>query len=290
MTAEVAEDGWRERFFRCQDGLRLFYRGYGDPASPVTPILCLGGLTRNSKDFAAVARRIAGDGRRVFCLDYRGRGRSERDPDWRRYQPRTYVEDIRHLLIVEGLDQVAVIGTSLGALLAMAMAAAMPTVLAGAVLNDAGPEVTPAAVAPILAYLHDQAPLADWQEAAERLRRHFPDSDGRTPEEWDRYARNVYRRDDDGKIRPDWDPAIARPLLRTRGQSVDLWPLYRSLRRVPVLVLRGARSEILRPSTLARMSQDMPQVATRTVAGVGHAPTLDEPEAVEAIDAWLGRL
>jgi pimeloyl-ACP methyl ester carboxylesterase len=290
MTEEHEDDGSREHFFRCQDGLRLFYRGYGDPASSAIPVLCLSGLTRNSQDFAAVARRISNDGRRVYCLDYRGRGRSERDPAWRRYQPRTYVDDIRHLLIAESLHRVAVIGTSLGAVLAMAMGAAMPTVLAGAVLNDAGPEITPQAVAPILAYLQDQAPLAGWPEVVERLRRHFPDNDQRSPEEWLRYAKRVYRRDDDGRIRPDWDPAIARPLLRKNGQSADLWPLYRSLRRFPVLVVRGARSEILSESTLTRMTEGMPLVATTTVAGVGHAPTLSEPEAAAAIDAWLRRL
>src|SRR5262249_34199486 len=135
-----------------QDGLRLYFRDYGDPASERTPVLCLTGLTRNSADFHEVALRVAGE-RRVLAPDYRGRGRSAYDPDWRNYEPRIYVNDAAHLLAATGVERAVVIGTSLGGLLAMGLSVLRPTMVAGIVLNDIGPGLVGSGLARIMDYV-----------------------------------------------------------------------------------------------------------------------------------------
>ena len=281
---------WREREFRTQDGLRLYYRDAGDPSHHAPALLCLSGLTRNSRDFEALSQRVSQNGRRVVSLDYRGRGRSEYDPDWKRYNPRTYVDDVRHLLAAAQLHRVIVVGTSLGGLLAMAMGAAVPTVLAGVILNDVGPDIDADGLEPIYAYLGDVGPVPDWPAAAQRLRTHFAIWHDTDEAGWLDLARASYRETVEGQVVPDWDPNLARAVLASRDAApVDLWPLYRSLRRVPVLVVRGATSTILRADTVSRMTDGMPHASAVTVSGIGHAPTLSEPAAAAAIDDFLAR-
>ena len=132
--------GYREHHYTSQDGLRLYYRSYGDPLAPRTPVLCLGGMTRNAADFDDLASHLSGE-RWVICPDYRGRGRSDYDPDWRHYVAPIHVDDIRHLLVAAGIHRVVVIGTSMGGLLATAMGVMMPAALVGVVINDAGPDL-----------------------------------------------------------------------------------------------------------------------------------------------------
>lgn len=280
--------GFRERHYTSQDGLRLYFRDYGDPSSTATPVLCLSGLTRNSRDFHGVALRLSA-ARRVLCPDYRGRGRSQYDRDWRRYAPRTYLDDIRHLLAAVNLHRVVVIGTSLGGILAAAMAVAMPCAVAGAVLNDVGPEIGRDGLERIIAYMRDDRPQADWSRAARHLREVFPDLPADDEDGWLEIARGTYRECGDGLLRIDWDPAIVKPLLRRRDRSPDLWPLFRALGRIPAVVLRGATSNILGEATVKRMTGEIPGLTAVTVGGVGHAPSLAEPEAAEAIDGILER-
>ena len=142
-----------ERRITSNDNLSLYLRDYGDPADPRPAILCLGGLSRNSKDFASLAERVSADGRRVIAPDYRGRGRSDYDPDWHNYAPPVYLRDIQDMLAALNLHRVVVIGTSLGGILAMGMGAAMPTPLAGVVLNDIGPEIETEGLGHIVAYM-----------------------------------------------------------------------------------------------------------------------------------------
>ena len=279
---------WCERAFRSQDGLSLFYRDTGERAHLAPALLCLSGLTRNSRDFEALSLRVSEGGRRVVSLDYRGRGRSEYDPDWKRYNPRTYVDDVRHLIAAAQLHRVIVVGTSLGGLLAMAMGAAMPTVLAGVVLNDVGPDIDQDGLGPIYAYLGEAGPVPDWPAAAQRLRTHFGHWHDTDEVGWLDLARASYRETPEGQVVPDWDLNLARAVLAARDAApVDLWPLYRSLRQVPVLVVRGATSTILRADTVSRMIDGMPHATAVTVPDVGHAPTLSEPAAAAAIDAFL---
>ena len=283
-----AEPGFRERALTAGDGLRLYFRDYGDPGSPATPVLCLPGVTRNSKDFADLARRLSRQ-RRVLCPDYRGRGKSQYDPDWRNYIPQTYVEDVRHLLISRGIHRVQVIGTSLGGIVAMVMAVAMPGMVAGVVLNDIGPKIDMSGLAGIIDYMRDDTPLPDWDGVVGRLRESFPDLPARSPDDWLAIARNTYRESPGGGLVHDWDHAIVNQFAKALGGKVGLWPLFKALKRVPVLTIRGALSNILSENTLSRMAEAMPAMRHVTVDDCGHPPSLSEANVLEAIDAHLAR-
>ena len=288
--------GYRERWLTAQDGLKLYFRDYlppggvtgGGSAASATPVLCLPGVSRNSKDFAPLAQRLS-QGRRVICPDYRGRGRSQYDPDWRHYHPPVYVDDIRHLLCALGVHRVHVIGTSLGGILAMVMAVAMPGTVAGAVLNDIGPEIDISGLAKIIDYLSDDTPLPDWDAVVGRLRETFPDLPARSPEDWLTIARNTYKDSPGGGLVHDWDHAIVRRFEKALVRKVHLWPLFGALRSVPVLVVRGALSNILSEDTLSRMAEAMPEMRHVTVDDCGHPPSLSEANVLEAIDAHLAR-
>ncbi len=285
----MPDAAYRERRFAAQDGLQLYFRDYGDPGSAATPVLCLGGLTRNARDFDALARRLAGK-RRVLCLDLRGRGRSDYDPDWRNYVPATYLNDIAHLLAVAGVHRVVVVGTSLGGVLAMAMGAAMPSALAGAVLNDIGPEIERGGLDPILSYIRVDRPQPDWESAVRTIRTLLPDLAFQDEAMFEAMARNTWREGGDGLLHFDWDVNIVRPALADGGATADLWPFFRGLRRVPLLAFRGAASTILSADCFARMAGERPDAGMVTVPRTGHAPTLGEPECIAALDAFLGRL
>ncbi len=289
-TSNSAGPGYRELAFTSQDGLRLYFRDYGDPLSSVTPVLCLSGLTRNSKDFHHIAARISAK-RRVLCPDYRGRGRSAYDPDWRHYQPRTYAEDVRHLLAATNVHKVVVVGTSLGGVIAMIMAAAMPCALAGAVINDVGPEIAGTGLERIIAYIGSIPVLHDWQAAARYMEATLPDFAAAGEDPWMSLARTTFRQGEDGRLYPDWDTNLIKPFgSQDRHEDVDLWPLFRALGRIPLLAIRGAKSDVLSEDTFARMAEEVPGLARAIVPGVGHVPSLAEPEAAEAIDALLARL
>lgn len=279
---------FRERRLSAQDGLRLYLRDYGDPLSDRTPVLCLGGLSRNSKDFHQLAVRLATD-RRVVCPDYRGRGRSEYDKDWRNYTASTYINDILHILAALNLHRVIVIGTSLGGLLAMGLGAAAPTALAGVVLNDVGPDVDPDGLASIIAYLSSDKPQPDLETAAAAMRELIPDLSHRDEKIWYKLAENTYRPDDDGLLHFDWDPAIIKPIVE-KHPIPDLWSLFRALRHVPVLAVRGELSKLLTPQCFDRMAEEMPEISRITVASTGHAPTLDEPDIRDDIHDFVANL
>ena len=185
--------GFRERRFTAKDGLELTFRDYGDPLSKACPLLCLAGLTRNSKDFAEVAKRQA-EVRRVIALDYRGRGRSAYDPDWHRYRPEIYLDDVLQVAAATNLHRVVVCGTSLGGLLAMGLAAAMPCLLAGVILNDVGPEIPAAAIGGILAMLAAARPQNDWPEAVADLQKTLPQLNFSGRSSWQSFAEASYRR------------------------------------------------------------------------------------------------
>lgn len=287
-AADIPEaPGFRERHLSAQDGRRLYFRDYGDAAQSRPPLLCLSGLTRNSKDFDLFARRHAA-ARRVLCLDYRGRGRSEYDSDWRRYDPVVYLDDIRHLLAATNCHRVVVVGSSLGGLLAMGVAAMLPTAVAAAVLNDVGPALEDSGMARILSYVGTDRPQKDWESAIAEIRALFPDMRFQSDAEWMAMARNTFRRGDDGLLHFDWDPAIATPLTKGRVVMPDLWKIFGALGPIPCLALRGELSTVLSEATFARMAAEKPDLRRVTVPRVGHTPSLDEPEARAALDAFLG--
>jgi len=284
-----AAGGFRERGYSARDGLGLYFRDYGDPLSHGTPLVCLAGLTRNSRDFHILADR-AGRRRRVVCPDYRGRGRSSYDPDWRNYAPRVILNDVIQLLAATNLHRVAICGVSFGGFLAMGLGVAAPTALAGVILDDVGPEVDPAVARQILDYIALDRPQPDWDAAVAEIETRFPNLSARDAAAWRRFAEGTYRKGEDGRLHFDWDPAIARPFVEPGERGRDYWPLFRALRRIPVLAIRGGRSEVLSAATLARMAAEKPDLIQLTVPNAGHPPTLDQPETETAIDDFLERL
>lgn len=274
--------------YQSNDGLRLYARDYPGPASDAPVILCLPGLTRNSKDFAVLADELQKT-HRVICPDERGRGRSARDPDPSRYRPDQYVADMRSLLDVLQLSEVVVIGTSLGGLMAIMMMATDPQRVKAAVLNDVGPEIDPRGVARIASYVGKTAQAHSWEEAAQQTAiinaAAFPDF---SPEQWQSMARDLYVQESNVPVL-DYDPAIAQGLA-TGSATPNLWPLFDHVGAKPMLVIRGADSDILSVETFAEMSRRMPNMLALTVPGRGHAPTLSEPIARVAIGDFLAGL
>ena len=286
MSEPAIDSGFRECVFHSQDDLALYWRDYGDVASARTPLLCLGGLTRNSKDFHVLALSLCGE-RRVLAPDYRGRGRSARDSDWRNYRPETYLSDILDLLTVAGVHRVVVLGTSMGGLLALGLAAFRPTLLAGVILNDVGPEIAGHGYQRILDYVGIDRPVADWDGAIAVLKGMFPTLSLDTPAKSLRMADASYRRGDDGMLHFDWDVALARGLGPKGGQLPDLWALYRAIGPRPMLAIRGGLSDVLSEATFERMAQAKPDLRRAVVPNVGHVPALDEPEAATAIHEFI---
>lgn len=282
------DGGYRDRFYLSQDNLELYFRDYGDGRGARVPLLCLGGLTRNAKDYHEIALHLGP--RRVLCPDLRGRGRSEYDSDWRHYVPATYINDVVHLLAAANLHRVVVLGTSFGGLLAMALSVAAPTVLAGVILNDIGPEVNMAGFGRILDFISKDRPVKDWPSASREMQAMFPALSIQDDAGWLRMAQNTYREDPDGMLHFDWDVDIVKPHMAADGVMPDLWPLFRALGPIPTLALRGEISDILDQETLVRMAREKPDITCVTVPGVGHTPTLAEPEAVSAIEHFLGAL
>jgi len=277
------------RFYQSHDGLRLFYRDFS-PAKAGTPVICLPGLTRNSRDFEDLARHLS-ERRRVLTPDLRGRGLSQHDPDWRNYHPGTYVKDVLRLLDLLGIERTVVIGTSLGGLIAMAIALLNPKRLHGAVLNDVGPEIAPEGLARIEKYTGRLPPVANWDEAIAQTREIYGATlPGLTNDDWRRMARRAYREGDNGTPRLDIDPNIGEAVRTVGPQTVDPWQAFDALRETSLLVLRGAMSDILSEATLSRMQERNPNLIAVTVPNRGHVPLLNEPAAISAIDTFLRSL
>lgn len=281
--------GFHERYFSAPDGLRLFARDYSGPAGK-TPVVCLHGLTRNSADFEDLAPWLAVR-RRVLVPDVRGRGRSDHDPDPGNYLLPVYVADLRALLAALELDRCIIVGTSMGGLAGMIFGATAPDMLAGLVLNDIGPEIDPAGLTRIAGHVGKTGPLATWDEAAAATRAlnevAFPDLDEAG---WHRFARRTWKAGEDGLLRPAHDPKIAEGLASGDAAPTDLWPLFDTLAGIPLLVVRGATSDILAAGTVRQMCERHPACEAVSVPARGHAPMLDEPAARAALGAWLERL
>lgn len=275
-------------FYQSDDGLRLYARDYPGPTVDAPVILCMPGLTRNSKDFADLANELQ-QSRRVICPDQRGRGRSARDTDPSRYHPERYARDMRTLLDVLHIAQVVLIGTSLGGLMALLLMAAEPQRIEAAVLNDIGPEIDPRGVARIAAYVGKTAPVETWDDAARQTMLINGDALADfTNDNWHAMARDLYVQEGSTPML-DYDPAIAQG-LNAGTAAPNLWPLFDRVGNRPMLVIRGQSSDILSMETLAEMSRRLPQLISLNIAGRGHAPTLNEPNARLAISRFLDGL
>jgi pimeloyl-ACP methyl ester carboxylesterase len=291
MSAEESEAGARfeDRYYTVADGLRLHYRDYPGSADR-PPLLCLHGLTRNSRDFAEIAERYS-PRFRVLALEFRGRAGSDYDPQPMRYTPLTYAADVIELLDQLGIDRAIFLGTSLGGIVTMAVAARAPQRIAAAILNDVGPDIDPGGVGRILTYVGHDTRFASWDEAARAISGNYGGAfDRYTHEDWVKMAKRNCR-EENGEIRFDYDMAIAEP-FKSSGPTpnVDLWPFFAALAQKPVLVVRGEKSDLLTAQTAAKMQATAPTVKLAVVEGVGHAPELNEPEAVAAIDGFLDQL
>jgi pimeloyl-ACP methyl ester carboxylesterase len=275
--------------WQSHDGLRLYARIYDAPDSAAPTLLCLHGLTRNSRDFEDLAPHLQRR-HRVIVPDLRGRGFSARDPQPQNYQPGIYVQDILALLGAVDAARVAVIGTSLGGMLAMMLGFSHPTRIAGIVLNDVGPEIDPVGIERIKQYAGRLPPARTWKIAVAQSVAVYGNAwPGLTPERWEVLARRGYREDAAGVVELDADPNIGEA-LRAAPAALDLWPLWGALRKVPTLAIRGARSDILNAATFARMKRENPDLQQLEIADRGHVPLLDEPECVAALDAFLRRI
>jgi len=277
-----------EYWFDSQEGLRLFSRVYAGPSADVPVVLCLHGLMRNSRDFEYLAVHLAGR-YRVVAPDVRGRGFSARDANSSHYQIPTYLADLLLLLRGLGVDRVNIIGTSMGGLMAMVLAAMQPRLVASIVLNDVGPEIDPRGLERIRGYAGKSPPVRSWDEAVAQVRSIYGAVwPGLSDERWERIARLSYRANAEGVPQADADPLVAEPLRDDKAATVNLWPLWGTLAKTPVLAIRGALSDVLSAATLARMRREKPDLAVLEVAQRGHPPLLDEPESLAAIDGFLG--
>jgi pimeloyl-ACP methyl ester carboxylesterase len=277
-----------DRYFICRDNLRLHYLEFMPDANAptATPVVCLPGLTRNSRDFLPLAERLAAQ-RRVLVLDGRGRGDSEYPADAKTYRAESDLDDVLQFLTVAGVHRCVAIGTSFGGMMSLGLAAFRPSVIAGIVLNDIGPEVGWQAVVDLINAMTIERPLTDWQQAAAELRRIIPELGFTTDEGWLHAAKATWRQSADGKLRMDFDVRLARAWQRRGVGEHDLWALWRGARDIPTLLVRGGISRVLTAESAERMRADKPDLAVVEVPNVGHAPSLVEPESFAAIETLL---
>ena len=281
---------FEDRFWTGEDGLRLHFRDYAGPENK-PPVICFHGLTRNGRDFETLAAHLAGRWR-VLCPDFRGRGDSAYAKDPMTYNPLTYARDIEALLAHEGIARFVAIGTSLGGLVTMLLALTGPDRLAGAALNDIGPEISRVGIERIMGYVGQGRSFETWMHAARALEEAqgdiFP---GFGVTEWLVMAKRCMTLGSNGRIVFDYDMKIAEPFAASDGAAgVDLWPAWRALGGRPLLILRGETSAILAPEAAAKMLDETAGAELVTIPRVGHAPTLDEPEAVAGIERMLARV
>jgi pimeloyl-ACP methyl ester carboxylesterase len=272
------------------DGLTLRYRDYPGPGDRPA-LLCIPGLTRNARDFEPLAQAFAGEWR-VICVDLRGRGQSDYARNSATYMPANYVADVMALFEQAGLDRVVAVGTSLGGIVTILLALMAPGRLAGAVINDIGPDIEPAGIKRIRGYVGQGRSFPTWVHAARGLKEHggaaYPDY---AMADWLRLAKRLMALGAGGRIAFDYDMKIAEPFLAPPpAEPFDLWPAFRALAGKPVLAIRGELSDILSAQTLARMKRELPGLDTVTVKRTGHAPTLEEPEVRRAIAKLLAKV
>lgn len=280
---------YEDRYWTSSDGLNLHYRNYPGPAGGTAlPVLCMHGLTRNARDFAALAEDLAAT-RRVIVPEMRGRGLSDYAPDSDSYSPAVYVADVEKLLAEQEIDRFCVIGTSMGGLMAMLMAQARPGRMAAVVMNDIGPEVESEGLARISGYVGQGRSYPTWVHAARGLEAvHSPAFPEYDLDQWLEMAKRTMVVSQNGRITFDYDMAIAEPFAKPGNAAPpNLWLAFEALAGVPMLLVRGELSDLLDPETVKQMAVRNPAMQVITVPRVGHAPTLDEPEVRSAIHALL---
>ncbi|MEA3065996.1 MAG: hypothetical protein QOJ27_2453 [Sphingomonadales bacterium] len=281
---------WSDGWWTTGDGLRLHYRDYpGGDRRP--PIICIPGLTRNARDFEGVAERLKGDWR-LICVELRGRGQSDYAKDPMTYLPPVYWQDLEALIAALDLKRFVLFGTSLGGLITMLLAMADNKRIAAALLNDIGPVLETEGLDHIRSYVGRSQSWPTWLHAAraicEMQRDRYPDWD---IGQWLVYAKRLCKLTAGGRVTLDYDMRIAEPFKAPESSGgFDLWTAFAALNGVPSLVVHGEISDLLSGATVERMLAGNEAMEAVTVPRVGHAPTLDEPEAAAAIDRLLARV
>lgn len=276
---------------RVHDGLEIYGRHYPAPDSKRRPLLCLAGLTRNSRDFHDLASALAGrgnDARPVYTLDTRGRGQSEFSKDWRKYAVPVEMLDVQDFMAAQHLHNAAVLGTSRGGLIAMVLAAAQPSLIGTVILNDIGPIIDHDGLMRIAGFVGMQAPPLSWETAAQRIasaeQSIFPDL---VEADWEVIARQRFN-EADGKPSRGYDPEIKRTLSAIgEGALPQLWPQFQALSHAPCLVLRGELSDLLSSTTVTAMTERHPNCRSYTVPRQGHAPMLTDAATQDVIRTFL---
>jgi pimeloyl-ACP methyl ester carboxylesterase len=281
--------------YTSNDGLTLYARDYAAATGQAhLPVICIHGLTRNSSDFDEIAPEIARLGRRVLAVDVRGRGHSQRDPNPDHYNPLVYAGDIEKLMHDLGIARAVFVGTSMGGLITMTLAARNIDLVAAAILNDIGPVISPKGLARIAGYTGKTASLQSWDEAASYVKdiNHcaFP---ANTDDEWQKWARRAFEQDNEGRLCPRYDPNIAVALKtgKLRPTSLMARMAFRRLaKKRPTLLIRGGISDLVEEHQAAWMRKAAPDLQYTEVPNVGHAPMLTEPEALSAIRSFLAQV
>lgn len=289
-----ADSGFRSLFISARDGLKLHVRDYGSLAALSLPVVCLPGLARTAADFHELALALSGDPaqpRRVLALDYRGRGRSEYDRDWRNYEIRVELDDLMQVLAATGIKEATFVGTSRGGLLTMALAVARPGLIKGVVFNDVGPVIDARGLLRIRGYVGKLPTPRSFAEGAEILKRL---ADQQFPlfgdAEWEIMARRTWKQRNDTLV-PDYDPRLLKTLeeLDLEAPLPVLWSYFAALNHVPVLAIRGENSDLLAEQTLLEMGQRHPHCEIFTAPGQGHAPLLGSRDMTRRIGRLIGR-
>jgi pimeloyl-ACP methyl ester carboxylesterase len=284
---------WNDIHFSARDGLRLYARHYPSPGSRCRPVLCLAGLTRNARDFHDLATALAGTdgaGRDVYALDSRGRGRSERDRNWKNYTLLIELNDVLDFMTMKGLSDAAIVGTSRGGLIAMLMAVLRPCAMGAVVLNDIGPVLERDGLARIAAYV-GRIPLpATWEDATVLVREMNERQFTAVPAgQWAECARAWFNEDRAGLPAPGYDANLSRAISVMDGPMPELWPQFGALANMPTLAIRGENSDLLSEKTLEEMRARHPRLTAITVPGQGHAPLLKDGASIAAIAEFLAR-
>ena len=283
--------GYSDIYYDSADGrLKLYARDYGGDG---VSVLCMHGLTRNSADFESIAAHLSGLGYRVISADQRGRGKSDWDPEPANYTPGIYCGDMLKLMQHLGIARAVLLGTSMGGLMAMILGVMAPQTVLGMIINDIGPQIDKAGLDRIAGYTGKGKPVETCADAAERARETnavaFPDYG---EADWLAFARRTYAETADGKLAPAYDPAISNAFATPQPAVAppDLWGMWDKLEGLPVLSIRGGISDLLSAETVAQMGDRHQGMIAVTVPGHGHAPMLDEPVAVAAIEVFLSSL
>jgi pimeloyl-ACP methyl ester carboxylesterase len=281
-----------ENYYQSSDGLNLYYREYGTDES-ACPLLCLSGLTRSSLDFHDFAERYSKT-RKVYTLDYRGRGKSVYDTNYKNYNPQVYLGDIYAFLTAKNIERALFVGTSLGGILTIAMAGFAKKFIAGAILNDVGPEVDKSGGDRILDYVGKDTRFATLEEAAAEQKRlyagAYPDN---SDEDWLSQTETTFILDTEANnYRFNYDLALGKALREqfASDEQIDLWPFFKELGDLPILALRGALSDVLSAEVFARMQEEDPDMESVTLENRGHVPLLNEPEALTKLDEFIARV